>query len=108
METDRTTEPTATNGSTSTAATKITTRSHRSRVTKRWAIPTGVLALSAAVLGLVALATPALADDPSDSRVLECRSGIVTQGDVQMSASTATRVPAAQLPDTTPGDCSLR
>jgi hypothetical protein len=49
-----------------------------------------------------------MADDPTGSRVLECRSGIVTDGDVQMSALTVTRVPAAQLPDTTPGDCSLR
>jgi hypothetical protein len=107
METTRNTRSTTASGSTTTE-TKDTTGSHRTGAKKRWAIPTGVVALSAAVLGVLALATPALADDPSDSRVLECRSGIVTQGDVQMSASTATRVPAAQLPDTTPGDCSLR
>ena len=101
METTRPTESTTTIGSTS------TTRSKK-RLKKRWAIPTGALALSAAVLGVLAVATPVFASDPGPSRVLECRSGIVTQGDVQMSASTATRVPAAQLPDTTPGGCSLR
>ncbi len=105
METTRTTESTATIGSTTTTAI-ATIAAHQLK--KRWAIPTGALALSAAVLGVLALATPVFANDPSPSRVLECRSGIVTQGDVQMSASTATRVPAAQLPDTTPGGCSLR
>ena len=62
----------------------------------------------AALLGVVALAAPAMADDPSGSRILECRSGIVTDGDVSDVGALATRVPAAQLPDTTPGDCSLR
>jgi hypothetical protein len=102
METTRPTESTTTIGSTSTA------RSTKRQPKKRWAIPAGALALSAAVLGVLAVATPVFASDPGPSRVLECRSGIVTQGDVQMSASTATRVPAAQLPDTTPGGCSLR
>jgi hypothetical protein len=93
-------ETTHTTGSTSTTGSANSVRK------PRWAIPLGVLTLSAAALGV--FATPALASEPSGSRVLECRSGIVTQGDVQMSAATATRVPAAQLPDTTPGDCSLR
>jgi hypothetical protein len=96
-------ETTPTAASTGTAGSTSTTRSK-----KRWAIPAGALALSAAVLGVLALATPVFANDPSGPRVLECHSGIVTQGDTQMSAATATRVPAAQLPDTTPGDCSLR
>ena len=85
-----------------------TTRTTHTTQRKRWGIPAGALALSAALLGVVALAAPAMADDPSGSRILECRSGIVTDGDVQMSALNVTRVPAAQLPDTTPGDCSLR
>jgi len=89
-------------------STTRTTESTRTGRHRRWAIPLGALALGAAALGVVSIATPALANNPSDSRVLECRSGIVTQGDVQMSAATATRVPAAQLPDTTPGGCSLR
>jgi hypothetical protein len=56
----------------------------------------------------VSWATPALADDHANgSRIVECRSGIVTDGDVQMSALTVTRLPAAQLP-LTPGDCSTR
>ena len=96
-------ETTPTAASTGTAGSTSTTRSK-----KRWAIPAGALALSAAVLGVLALATPVFANDPSGSRVLECHSGIDTQGDTQMSAATATRVPVAQLPDTTPGDCSLR
>jgi hypothetical protein len=75
---------------------------------KRWSIPTGALALSVAMLGVLPLATPALADDASGSRVLECRGEIVTDGDVQMSALSVTRIPDAPLPDTTPGDCSVR
>ncbi len=89
--------------------TTSTTETTRTTPRKRWAIPAGALALSAALLGVVSLATPALAGDPSSgSHIIECRSGIVTDGDVQMSALTVTRVPAAQLPDTTPGDCSVR
>ena len=72
METDRTTESTGTAGSTTTTRSK-----------KRWAIPAGAVALGAAVLGVLALATPVFANDPGPTRVLECRSGIVTQGDVR-------------------------
>ena len=75
---------------------------------RRWGIPAGALALSGALLGVVALAAPTMADEPNGSHILECRSGIVTDGDVQMSALSVTRVPAAQLPDTAPGDCSVR
>ncbi len=88
--------------------TARTTNATRTTQRKRWGIPAGALALCAALFGVVALAVPAMADDPSGSRIIECRSGIVTSGDTQMSALSVTRVPAAQLPDTTPGDCSLR
>jgi hypothetical protein len=88
--------------------TARSTQSTRTTQRKRWGIPAGALALCAALLGVLALAAPAMADDPSGSHILECRSGIVTDGDVQMSSLSVTRVPAAQLPDTTPGDCSLR
>jgi hypothetical protein len=90
-------------------ATTSTTETTRTTQSKRWSIPACALALSAAMLGVVALAVPAMAENQSSgSHIIECRSGIVTDGDVQMSALTVTRVPAAQLPDTTPGDCSVR
>jgi hypothetical protein len=84
-----------------------TTRNTGTIQSRLWSIPAGALTLSAVLLCVVAMAAPAMADEVG-SRVLECRSGIVTDGDVQMSALTVTRVPAAPLPDTTPGDCSLR
>jgi hypothetical protein len=63
------------------------------------------VALGVTVLGLGSLATPAVADtgDPSPG-VIECRSGVMTDGDVSMSALTVTRAPTT-LP-TSPGDCS--
>ena len=72
------------------------------------ALPARAVALGAAVLGALTLglALPASADDPAGG-IIECRSGIVTQGDVSMSSMVVARVPAAQLPDT-PGDCSVR
>jgi hypothetical protein len=61
-----------------------------------------------AALGIGAVATPALADvgggSPSPDGVIECTSGIVTDGEVSMSALTVTRTPVT-LP-TSPGDCS--
>jgi hypothetical protein len=54
------------------------------------------------------IATPASAGDPNpDTSVIECRSGLVTDADISMSAS-VTRVSAALLPTDTPGDCSRR
>ena len=70
--------------------------------------PTGRQRRWAAPLGVVSVATSALANNESGSRILECRSGIVTHGDIQMSVATATSVPTALLPDTTSGSCSLR
>jgi hypothetical protein len=86
-------------------ASQSTTGTVRQR---RRALPAKAVALFAAALGAitVGLAIPASADDPA-SGIIECRSGIVTQGDVSMSSMVVARVPAAQLPDT-PGDCSLR
>jgi hypothetical protein len=61
-----------------------------------------------AALGIGSVATPALADadggSPSAGGVIECTSGIVTDGEVSMSALTVTRTPTT-LP-TSPGDCS--
>ena len=89
-------------------ATTSSTTTIRPTRTKRWAIPAGALALTAAVLGVVALATPASADDPgTGSHIMECQSGIVTSGDVQMSAASATRVSSADI-GTIPADCTLR
>jgi hypothetical protein len=49
-----------------------------------------------------------MADDHAGgTQIVECRSGIVTDGDVSMSSLMVARVPTAQLPET-PGDCSVR
>ena len=76
-----------------------TTESLRSR-RQRWAWITiatiGVVSASAIV------AVPAIAendDPPSHDRVIVCDSGVETNGDIQMSAATATRVADG---DTTP------
>src|SRR5438876_496646 len=81
-----------------------------------YATPATVLP-GALACGVVALAGPASADDPSrgvakasnasNTSFVECTTGIVTDGDVQMSALLVTR-DAATLPDSTPGECSVR
>ena len=74
----------------------------------RWRILAGAVALTATSFGVVALATPASADDPSGSTaVVECRSGIVTQGDVQTSSLSVTRIPSGSIPDV-PGGCTVQ
>ena len=80
-------------------------RPHR----RRWAwitiATTGLLSVSAF------LAVPAIADDapssPSHDRVLVCDTGVETNGDIQISAASATRVADG---DTTPVPemCALR
>ena len=70
--------------------TTVTPPPVRSR--RRWAwitiATTGLLSVSAL------LAIPAIADStPSDhDRVIVCESGVETQGDIQISAASATRV----------------
>ena len=68
--------------------------------------------LGTAVLGMLSLvavgATSATAtsdDVRSDAAIVECRSGVVTEGDVKMSALTVTRVDVA--PPELPGGCRI-
>jgi len=73
-----------------------------SRRRKAWAL----VALGVAALGIGSVATPALADSGSGDAprgVIECTSGVITDGEVSMSALTVTRTDT--LP-TSPGDCS--
>ncbi len=75
----------------------------------RWRILVGSVALGAAALGLsggVPAAT-ASTDGPSGTAVVECSSGIVTQGDIQTSSLFVAKVPADALPDT-PGGCTVQ
>jgi hypothetical protein len=44
---------------------------------------------------------------PSGTAVAECSSGIVTQGDDQISSLFVAKVPASELPDT-PGGCTVQ
>ncbi len=77
---------------------------------QRWRILVGSVALGAAALGLsssgVAAATAAT-DSPSGTAVVECSSGIVTQGDVQTSSRFVAKVPAGEQPDI-PGGCTVQ
>jgi hypothetical protein len=74
----------------------------------RWRVLIGSVALGVAALGLSGsgIAT-ASTGDPSSTVVVECNSGIVTQGDVQTSSLFVAKVPADQLPDT-PGGCTVK
>jgi hypothetical protein len=80
----------------------------------RWRILVGSVALGAAPLGLSSCGFPATTastgttstGDPSGTAVVECSSGIVTQGDVQTSSLFVAKVPAGELPDT-PGGCTV-
>ena len=75
----------------------------------RWRILVGSVALGAAAARLssggIAAAT-ASTDDPSGTAVVECTSGIVTQGDVQTSSLFVAKVPAGEQPDI-PGGCTV-
>ena len=78
---------------------------------QRWRILVGSVALGAAALGLSSCgfpATTAATDEaPSNTAVVECSSGTVTQGDIEMSALTVTKVPAGEQPDV-PGGCTVK
>ena len=86
-----------------------------SRVSKnhghRWRLLVGTAALGAAALGLSSGGFPASAaatdEAPSNTAVVECSSGTITQGDIQMSALTVTKVPAGEQPDV-PGGCTVK
>ena len=65
----------------------------------------GMLSLLAAGCGYPASTTATTDDSPSDAAIVECRSGIVTDGDVQTSSIVVTRVDTA--PPSLPGGCSV-
>jgi hypothetical protein len=76
----------------------------------RWRILVGSVALGAAALGLSSCGFPettASTDVPSGTAVVECNSGIVTQGDVQTSSLFVAKVPAGVHPDI-PGGCTVQ
>ena len=75
---------------------------------QRWRLLVGSVALGAAALGLSSCGFPtttASTDEaPSSTAVVECSSGIVTNGDVQTSSLLVAKVPAGEHPDL-PGGC---
>ena len=76
----------------------------------RWRVLVGSVALGAAALGLSSCGFPsttASTDGPSDTAVVECSSGTVTQGDVQTSSLFVAKVPAGEQPDI-PGGCTVK
>jgi hypothetical protein len=78
---------------------------------QRWRLLVGTVALGAAALGLSSCGFPASTaatdEAPSNTAVVECSSGTVTQGDIEMSALSVTRVPAGEQPDV-PGGCTVK
>jgi hypothetical protein len=77
----------------------------------RWRLLVGSVALGAAALGLSSCGFPsttaATDEAPSGTTVVECTSGTITSGDVQMSALVVQRSPAGEHPDF-PGDCTVQ
>jgi hypothetical protein len=77
---------------------------------QRWRLLVGTVALGAAALGLSSCgfpgSTPTTDEAPSNTAVVECSSGIITQGDIEMSALVVTKVPAGEQPDV-PGGCTV-
>jgi hypothetical protein len=68
----------------------------------------GSVTLGVAALGLSSCGFPASTastdEPPSSNAVVECNSGTITQGDVQMSALVVERAPGGEHPDF-PGGC---
>ena len=78
---------------------------------RRGRILVGTLALGAISLitlgSGIAVANGGSSDDSgNDTAIVECHSGTVTDGDIQMSAASATKVSRVELPDL-PGGCSV-
>ena len=86
------------------------TRSEKKVHGNRWRVLVGSVALGAAALGLSSCgfpATTAATDNPSGTAVVECSSGNVTQGDVQISSLFVAKIPAGEHPDI-PGGCTVQ
>jgi hypothetical protein len=75
---------------------------------RQWRLLVGSVALGAAALGLTSCGFPASTastdEPPSSTSVVECTSGTITQGDIQMSAQVVERAPGGEHPDF-PGGC---
>ncbi len=78
----------------------------------RWRVLVASAALGVAALGLSSCGFPTTSatttptGDPSTA-VVECSSGTVTQGDVQTSSLSVTKIPAGEHPDI-PGGCTVQ
>ena len=76
----------------------------------RWSFLAGTVALGAATLGIAMLAVSASASASNPHRettIVECTSGIVTDGDVSTSSMVVTRIPTDALANV-PGGCVTR
>jgi hypothetical protein len=77
----------------------------------RWRLLVGSVALGAAALGLSSCGFPATTastdEAPSNTAVVQCSSGPITNGDVQMSALFVARVPDG-VPSDLPGGCTVQ
>jgi hypothetical protein len=77
---------------------------------ERWRVLVGSVAVGAAVIGAslggVATATTGSTDEPSSTAVVECSSGILTEGEVQTSSLSVAKVAANEHPDI-PGGCTV-
>ena len=82
-----------------------------SKIRGRWRLLVGSVALVAAPLALSSsgfAAATAATDSPSGTQVVQCSSGIITQGDVQTSSLFVAKLPAGEQPPDLPGGCTVQ
>jgi hypothetical protein len=83
-----------------------------SKIRGRWRLLVGSVALGAAALGLSSCGFPATSastdEAPSGTQVVQCSSGIITQGDVQTSSLFVAKLPAGEQPPDLPGGCTVQ
>ena len=75
-----------------------------------WRVLTGAVALGATSFGALGIcaAASATVDDPSGgTKIVQCSSGTVTNGDVSTSSLFVAKVPASAIHDV-PGDCTVQ
>jgi len=81
------------------------------KIRGRWRLLVGSVTLGVAALGLSSCGFPSTTastnEAPSGTNIVECRSGTITNGDVQTSSLFVAKVPAGVHPDL-PGDCTVQ
>jgi hypothetical protein len=81
------------------------------KIRGRWRLLGGSVTLGVVALGLSSCGfqstTASTNEAPSGTSIVECRSGTITNGDVQTSSLFVARIPEGVHPDF-PGDCAVQ